>query len=228
MTGSAADAFAAAVGALVHEHPDVADVLARLLSAGAEVLGVDTAAVLADAGQGVALLASTSHRASTLEMLQAQEESGPCVECVATGVALTATGEAELLSRWPVVGRAILDAGYVGVDAYPLRWRGRALGGLNLFRSSAGRTDPDLGQAFADVACLVVAQAAVADDEAVRDAFLAAMIDRDVVEQAKGVLAQRAGIDLDRAYAELLDRATASGTSLSKVAAAVVRSRGHG
>src|SRR3954447_18461970 len=128
-----AEAFADAAAALVAE-PDVADVLHHLVTDCAHLLDADAVAILArDAHGELSLLSATSHRVAELEMLQAQRTEGPCIDVLDTNEALSLSGSEELRTRWPHVGRAIADAGYTNVESFPMRWRGMALGGLNVF-----------------------------------------------------------------------------------------------
>jgi hypothetical protein len=224
---SVGEAFADAVSALVGE-PDVADVLAHLVSDCAAVMGAEAVAILArDETGGLSLLAASSHRATELELLQIQRSTGPCVDVVESNEALSATGAAQLEERWQHVGRAIVQAGFDSVEAYPLRWRGTALGGLNVFRTTApfGEADAAIGQAFADIATLaVVYSMPVAAEQAVSQLH-EALSARDLVEQAKGVIAYVHDVDMSTAYNLLLERAELTGETLTHTATAVIDER---
>ena len=216
--------FAAALESLVSSEPDVADILAHLVADCARANSADACALLAlDANGDLSLLAAESHRAVELEMLQIQRENGPCVEVIEGGAQLRVSGGDAIRERWDEVGATIVDAGFQAVEAYPMRWRGTMLGGLNMFW-----TDPDhpvdevLAQAYADVATLVIVQSASVDPDQVRADMHEALSARGVVEQAKGVVAYREGVDLGEAYASLLRRAEASGTPLTQTALDVV------
>ena len=65
-----------------------------------------------------------------------------------------------MIRRWGDVEAAIVDAGFGAVDACPMIWRGRVLGGLNVFRGHEPVAADGRGavcQAFADVAPVVLA-----------------------------------------------------------------------
>jgi hypothetical protein len=217
------DALAAALGAMVSKH-DVTDVLARLMQDCLKVLPADAAAVLVSTPlAGLELLSASSHRAEELELLQIQHASGPCVEAVAANAILQVQGRDELMERWGEVGAAIAAAGYHGVQAYPMHWHGKAIGGLNVMvRDERIPPDPLVGQILADIATLVVVHAGdLSPDRAlarVREAVEA----RAVIEQAKGVLA----VELDAApgetYDVLLQRAEKSGLGLAATAAQII------
>jgi hypothetical protein len=218
-----AAAFADAASALVGE-PDVADILAHLVADCAEVMNADAVAILArDAIGELSLLVASSHRATELELLQIQRSVGPCVDVIDSDEALCVTGAAELEKRWQHVGTAITDAGFDAVEAYPMRWRGTVLGGLNVFRSR-GSEGPDAatGQAFADIATLAVIYSMPISAEQAATRLHEALNARELVEQAKGVIAYVDDVDMSAAYDTLLRRAEDSGQSLTRAAAAVV------
>ncbi|WP_344249766.1 GAF and ANTAR domain-containing protein, partial [Isoptericola hypogeus] len=172
------------------------------------------------------VLAATDHVTTHLEIYQAQRDEGPCVDVCTTGRPVVAVGSSTILERWPVVGRAIVDAGFRRVHAYPLAWQGRALGGLNLFGREARTLDEASGRAaraIADMLTLVVAQPErVLDDEITRR-LTRVLEGRVVIEQAKGVLAQSMGVDTADAYAVLLAMRDRDGTTLSATARSVIK-----
>src|SRR5687767_4766758 len=100
-------AFAAANAAMIRG-VDCASTVHVLLADCLELLGADTAGVLVHVGeQQLELLAATSHRALEFELYQVQVHSGPCVESIASGESVDASGEAELVDKWPDFGRAM-------------------------------------------------------------------------------------------------------------------------
>jgi hypothetical protein len=136
---------------------------------------------------------------------------------------LQVQGRDELVERWGAVGAAIVDAGYDGVQAYPMHWQGEAIGGLNvLVRDARIPGDVLVGQILADVATLVVVHAGgVSPDRAlaqVREAVEA----RAVIEQAKGVLAVELETDPASTYDVLLQRAHDGGLGLTAMAATII------
>ncbi len=216
------DALATALDGMVSSRP-VADVLARLMQDCLVVLPADAAAVLVLDGDGsLELLSASSHRAEELELLQIQRAAGPCVQVIEDNRKLHARG-AELAERWGEVGGAISAAGFEQVHAYPLRWQGKAIGGLNVLSRDA-RADQDtlLGQVFADLATLVVVHAGDVSTERVLARVHEAVAARAVIEQAKGVLVVTLDLEPDAAYDVLVRRAGESGHGLSAVAAQVV------
>jgi ANTAR domain/GAF domain len=219
-----ASSLAAAMEALVMPHPDLADILAHLVAEAAHATGAGACALMAlDSNDELSLLAAQSHRAVELEMLQIQRETGPCVDVINAGRPLQVSGAEAIQQRWDKVGTAVVDAGFQAVEAYPMRWRGTTLGGLNLFSADAQQpASGAVAQAFADMATLVVVQATSVDTDHVRARMHEALSARGIVEQAKGVIAYSESIDLGAAYAALLRRAEATRTPLTQTALDVV------
>jgi hypothetical protein len=111
--------------------------------------------------------------------------------------------------------------------AFPLRWRGTALGGLNVFRSAAP-ADPrsaEIGQTFADLATLAVISSMPISTEQAAARLHEALSARELVEQAKGVIAYIENIDMGAAYDVLLRRAEMSGDTLTRTATAVIEAQ---
>lgn len=224
-TPSPIRALAAAASALVQAY-DITDILASMLPQAAAALGAEAAALLVQQEDGeLDLLASTSHAASELEIYQAQTKEGPCVECIRTRHPVTVVGRDLVIRRWPTIGRAMAASGYVGVHAEPLRWRGRALGGLNLFFGTASPLSEEslaLAQTFADIMTLALVQTQEPSDRELASHIRKALDARTVVEQAKGVLMQTHDLDPGAAYQALRARASEQGVSLSEMARSLV------
>lgn len=223
---TSAQALADVASALVEDH-EITGLLARLVSDCAQLIPADAAAFLVrTADGGFELLSATSHRVDELELYQAQHAAGPCVDATRTGEPTAAVGRVQIVERWPDVGQEIVDAGFGSVHAFPMRWRGHAIGGLNLFavaEEELSEASGVLAQSFADFATLAIVQPAALADEDLTERITAALEGRVVVEQAKGVLAFQLGLDMAAAYDELLARSASNGTTLAQVAHNVVR-----
>lgn len=216
---------AAASGILADEH--VADLLTQLVTDCRDVLSARAVAILVDDGEeGLELLNASSHRAAEIEMLQVQSPTGPCVDAIRSGEVVRGTGADDLVSRWGEVGTAILNAGYDSVEAYPMHWHGRVIGGLNVFRTADDAPPPDattLSQAFADVATLVLLHSSDIPADQVTARVHEAVMARSVVEQAKGVLAYVHDVDPAEAFELLRELGEREGTTLTESALRVVR-----
>ena len=224
-----AQAFADAMSALVDEH-EIADVLAQLVADCALVYPADAVAIMVtDRDETLELLSATSHRAAELELLQVQNDRGPCVEAVLSDKAVSSAGAADMRARWGEVGAAITDAGFCSVHAFPMHWRGLVFGGLNFFMVDEVALSGEsavVGQMFADIATLVVVRSTDVTSERVAASIHEAVAARAVVEQAKGVIAYDEDVDLATAYDLLLQRTRTDGASLGEMARRIVSDAG--
>src|SRR6201986_1862005 len=202
---------------------DVIDFLHLLTDRSVALLGAAAAGVvLADPRGELRMAAASTEQAGLLELFQLQNDQGPCLECFRTGRPVTATGLAGPAPRWPRFAQAAAQAGFATVEALPMRLRGQVIGALNLFGAGPGRlqaADRRIGQALADVATIgLLHERNVRRREAVAEQLQAALNSRVAIEQAKGKLAERLGIDRDRAFRMLRDYARNSNQHLTDVA----------
>jgi hypothetical protein len=221
---TAFDALANASAAML-EDQHVSDILVQLMGDCLEPLSAAAAAILVVEDGDLALLSASTHRAAEIEMLQTQQQHGPCVEAIEERAHVSASGAA-LVERWGDVGAAIRDAGYDAVDAFPMTWHGQVLGGFNVFRAHA-RDDQEeavaMGQAFADIATLVLLHVTNVPIDQVAARVHEAIAARAAVEQAKGVLAYVEQVDMETAFDLLTRRSHENGGSLTATALEVVR-----
>ena len=224
---SAFDVMAAVSAAMLDEHHP-ADVLTRLMHDCMGPLSADSAAILVgEPGEDLKLLSASSQRAAQIELLQTQRSRGPCIDAINSGEHVYAIGAESLVRRWDDIGVAIRDAGFESVHAFPMHLHGRVLGGFNVFR--VADNEPSLvettaiGQAFADVATLVLAQVHEVSAEELAGRVRDTMAARSAVEQAKGVLAYLNATDPEAAYDELVRLAEARNGSLTQTALELVR-----
>jgi hypothetical protein len=112
------------------------------------------------------------------------------------------------------------------VSALPLRFRDDTLGALNLFSVTQipmAEGDVIVTRAFADLATLSIVQhRASAGAQLVNEQLSVALTSRVAIEQAKGVVAERAGVDLAEAFSRLRAYARKSNLRLTDVAEAAV------
>ena len=110
------------------------------------------------------------------------------------------------------------------MHAVPLL-REEVIGSLNLFWDAPGAlddTDTAVAQALADVATIgILHERSVRESDVARDQ-LHALDSRVVIEQAKGVIAQTHGTDMDSAFAILRTYARDNQLTLAGVAAHVI------
>lgn len=209
---------------------DVIDFLHRLAKRCAELLDcAEAGLLLADAAGQLRVMASSSERSEALELLQSQRDEGPCVECYRQGVSVFSDDLAADDERWPEFAPAALERGFRSVQALPMRVRGETIGAMNLFRSQTGRiADPDLalGQGMADIAAIALLQErTVRESRGVIAGLQGALNSRVIIEQAKGMLAERSQIGVDEAFVRMRAHARDHNRRLGEVAQDLIDGR---
>ena len=222
-----AEIFVVLADTLVDDY-DVVDLLHQLVDSCVNLLGVTAAGLLLDDQRGnLAVVASSNEETRLLEVLQLQSDAGPCLDCVRTGVPVSVDDLEVDQARWPVFAAAAMSAGFRSVAAVPLRLRSETIGALNMFHGAphpVAVNDRRLAQALADVATIGILQRRSSHRSTMMAEQLQhALNSRIVIEQAKGVLAERNGVDMDVAFTALRRYARNHNRKLSELAMDVVR-----
>ena len=205
---------------------DVVDFLGGLASRCVRLLDVDAAGLmLADQRGSLRVVASSSEQAHLVELFQLQHAEGPCLECFQTGQPVSEADLNAAGQRWPSFAPAAIGEGFAAVQALPLRLRDEVIGAMNLFRRAPGRLDETrlrVGQALADVATIGLLQERnFRHQEVLAEQLQGALNSRVVIEQAKGILAERLGLDVGQAFELLRSQARVQQRRLAELAGAV-------
>lgn len=206
---------------------DVIDFLHTMAARCVELLGTSAAGImLADQRGGLQVAASSTDEARLLELYELQSDEGPCLDCYRSGQSVTRADLTEISSSWPRFARRLREAGFNSVQALPMRLRADTIGALNLFRTEPGQlsaADLWIGQAMAHVATVgLMQQRVIVARELLAEQLQTALSSRVQLEQAKGVLAERAGIPIDEAFQILRSYARARSLRLSDVAQQII------
>jgi transcriptional regulator with GAF, ATPase, and Fis domain len=220
--GKLVEAFVDLADTLVDDF-DVIDFLHSLAERCVQLLDVEAAGLmLIDPGGHLHAAASSTENARLLELFELQSDAGPCVDCCRTGLPVVNADLNANAARWPQFAEAARSTGFVAVHALPLRLRDTVIGALNLFATdSRVLTDDDVrvGQALADVATMgILSQRSLAQAELLAAQLQTALTSRVMIEQAKGVLAERRCISVDQAFTLLRDHARSNNLRLSDLA----------
>ncbi len=205
---------------------DVIDFLYSLTERCVELLGVSTAGLLlTDERDRLQVIAASTEKTRLLELFQLQTDQGPCLDCFSSGEAVS-VADLRSADRWPHFAAAAEEVGFASVHALPMRLRTEVIGALSLFHTEPGALDEEtqqVGQALADVATIgLLQQRAIHRREGVTEQLQSALNKRDVIEQAKGALSERLGVDVDQAFMVLRGEARSRSQHLSDFAKAVL------
>jgi GAF domain-containing protein len=219
--------FVALANILVEDY-DVVDLLDQLVRACVDLLGASAAGLLLDDQKGtLAVVATSSEESRLLEIFQLQSNEGPCLDCVRKSQPVFIDSLESERQRWPRFVPVALDVGYSSVSAVPMRLRDQTIGGLNLFHSNGqqiGDHERRLAQALADVATIgILQQRSASRSNMLADQLQHALNSRVVIEQAKGVIAERHGMTMGQAFDVLRRHSRDHNLKLTEHARFVVR-----
>lgn len=206
---------------------DVIDFLQMLAERCVELLEVDAAGILlADARGSLTLVAASSEQVRLLELFQLQDEEGPCLDCYRGGQMVTCADLRTMPQTWPRFTQAAERAGYTSVQAFPLRLREQVLGAVNLFSHAPGAPSADtstVAQALADVATIgITHERTLRQHQLVTEQLQYALNTRVTIEQAKGMLAERAQTTPAEAFEVMRAYARNHNEKLSAVATQII------
>jgi transcriptional regulator with GAF, ATPase, and Fis domain len=210
---------------------DLVSMADRLVGACVEVLGVSAAGImLADQRGSLRVFASTDEESRMLELLELQNNDGPCLEAFRTGSQVAGVDLSQFTAKWPQFTAAARSAGINSAYALPMRLRDQTIGALNLFQSG---TEPlsvhhlNVARVLADMAAIgIINHWSIRQQEVLAQQLQSALNSRVVIEQAKGVLAERRGLSMGQAFEALRASARASRRPIAEVAADTVSNRG--
>jgi transcriptional regulator with GAF, ATPase, and Fis domain len=206
---------------------DVIDFLHLLVGRCVALLDVDAAGLLLANEHGqLQVIASSTEQVRLLELFQVQNDEGPCLDAFAAGTRVSHADLATAGARWSRFADAATEAGFAAVDALPMRLRSEVIGALNLFRTQAGElTDTALRTAQALVAVATIGllqERSIHHQEILTEQLQTALNSRVVIEQAKGLIAERLSVDMQAAFTALRGYARSHNLKLSDLARAVI------
>jgi transcriptional regulator with GAF, ATPase, and Fis domain len=207
---------------------DLMEFLHTLTERCVQLLEVDAAGLLlADSRGALRLVAASTEQARVAELFQIQNDEGPCLDCYRTGqVVITDIRAEQAAARWPRFAAAAQEMGFAAVHAIPMRLRDQVIGTLNLFRTAADGLDPAVARAaraLVDIATIgILQERAVRQQEVVAGQLQVALNSRVLIEQAKGILAERLQTTPDQAFLLLRGYARNHNRPLTQLAADVV------
>lgn len=224
--------FFVALADTLNSGHDVLDSLDLLVQGSTTFTSAGEAGILlADRTGRFHVAASTSERSSEVEEAQLGIEEGPSVEAVRTGRTVEVPDIGKTSGKWPAFSSIAAARGFRAAHAVPLRAGGHIIGGLNLFSALPGslsHRDEALVEALANFATNSIEQyRRLQDNGTLRDQLQGILEGRVLIEQAKGVLAQRDGVSMEQAFNLLRARAQKTNTQLRDVAEGIVNQARH-
>jgi transcriptional regulator with GAF, ATPase, and Fis domain len=191
-----------------------------------ELFGVDGAGLMLLAEDEVLRYAAASdERGRLLETIQEQVGEGPCVQAFYDDSVVRCADAADD-ARYPAFSRLAAEHGIGAVLGIPLDLRGGPIGTLNVYSVRAhdwDETEVGAIQAFTRVLAMLLRVAAAADlAERVAGQLRFALEHRVLIEQAKGILMEREGLDAKAAFERIRTVARSSRMKIREVAQQLV------
>lgn len=223
--GQLIEAFVTLADTLVVGY-DLVDLLHTLVGQCVPLFDASAAGIILTDDEDFEVVASTNERSRLVEILQLRSGSGPCVQSVVTGHAVSVTDISASGPKWPRFREGALEQGFASMFSVPMRLRATTIGSLNLFWDRTGGLPPadaPTVQALADVATIgILQERALRESDVARKQLQYALSSRVVIEQAKGVVAYTHSLNMDDAFTLIRRYARSNSEPLADVAARIV------
>jgi GAF domain-containing protein len=210
------DPVSAGLDATLNEAVEVVDDLFDVDGAGLLLLAPDDVLRYA---------ASSDETGHMLELLQEQTGEGPCIDAFML-TDLVRCDDIAREARYPVLGPLAVRHGIGAVLGVPIELKGGPIGTLNTYCAVAHRwdqTEIHAIKSFTRVVGMLLRSAAAAHLAGERAEQLQYALDnRVIIEQAKGVLMERGGLDPSSAFELLRSAARTNRVKVGEVARRVV------
>lgn len=206
---------------------DVVDLLHVLTSRCVELLGVHAAVLMLPDERGqLRVMAGSSGQAHLLALFELKTGEGPSLGCYRAGRPVSDTNLHRPDPRWPRFSERARRDGFASMHALPLRQHEDIIGVLGLLSTAArpiSDGDARIVQALAKLATVtVLRQRTIQHLQVVVEQLQGALSSRVLIEQAKGIVAERFKIDMSMAFDTLRNHARRTNLRLSDLAQYVI------
>jgi ANTAR domain/GAF domain len=187
--------------------------------------GPEVGLSVADRDGKLRVLASSTQRMKVLELVEVQNDEGPCRDSFHTGQQIINQRVDAVESRWPLFTPLAQAAGFLMLHAVPMRLRGQSIGAINIFDSNLREMtahEAAIVQAFADVATIgILQERSAADSAALTTQLNRVLATRVVIEEANGVVAEHLKTTMDEAFTLLRTYSRRENRRLTDVARSI-------
>lgn len=213
---------------LMVEDNSMQAVLERLGSYCTELLPVHGVGVLLRSPNGGMEVATANTEAGMIvERLEVELQEGPCTDALESGEQVLVPDLAQTRDRYPTFAPKAMEAGVRSVHGLPLTIRSETIGSMDLiglepFDLSAAHLAT--AQILGDVTVSYLANGRVlAEKTQLAEQLQQALDSRVLIEQAKGIIAERRKVPVNDAFEFVRRYARSNQRKLRDVAAAIIR-----
>lgn len=216
------------IGDLTQQHT-VEAVLNNLADYSLRILPAGGVGVLLLEEQQLTVATTNSEVGDAVETLEVELEEGPCVECVRVGHPVLVPDLAAAADRYPRFVPRALEAGAKAIHALPMTGHGELVGSLNIVSLEPveiSDTALSTAQMLSDVAVSYIFAVRLHEETSRLAGQLQNALDtRVLIEQAKGMIAERHDVPLGDAFDRLRRHARGKSTPVREIARQVVEER---
>jgi len=213
----------AQVARAMASQPTATTTLQRIVDVAVDTVdGCAGAGILLISGREILAGAWSDDRIRGVEMMETELGEGPCIDAIWQQRVFESADLRDHLAEWPQFARAALDVGIESMLGFRLFADHGTLGALDLYGYCPGAFDEAsraVGSVVAAHAALALAGAQLHDQDVATIAGLReALVTRDVIGQAKGILMATRHIDASTAFKLLADSSQHHNIKLRSVA----------
>ena len=205
---------------------DLESALTELTASVTSVLGLSGSGVaMAEQGR-LRFVTAVSEASGELEGNQEDNQAGPCRDAYDTGVVVRVTDVRVESARWPEFSTLASGLAVAGVAGIPMRLADEIIGVLSLYAYGPREwsdQDIEVAAVLAGVATSYVVNASeLRQQQQLSEQLQRALESRVIIEQAKGITAEKHAVSVDQAYQRMRRHARTNNASLRLVAEAIV------
>lgn len=205
---------------------DVTAALYDLSDTVVQVMGATAAGVALLDGDQLRFVTATNSAAAEAESLQERLQEGPCMEAIRRAAPVPVGDMRDHHDRWPDYGVALEEVGFRAVLGLPLVLDDQRVGSLDVYDVQPRTWEQavlDAGLALADItAAYVLNASALAQSQRTTEQLQTALDTRVLIEQAKGVLAERLGVTTSEAFERIRTSARTDRVKITEVCRLVI------
>jgi GAF domain-containing protein len=208
---------------------DLHELLHRVLGHATTVTASQDAGIMLAGEHGLGFASASDDTVVQVEVLQDRIEAGACQEAF-TANQLVVVDDLAAIDRWPEYRQRALQLGLRSVIGVPLNACGHTIGVLNIYRHaprSWSQSHIEAAEILAAMSAGYVLHATeMRAQHDLADQLQTALVSRDTIEQAKGILMARHNVGPDEAFDMLRKLSQPVNLKLRDVARHVVETDG--